>query len=275
MNTSINKRIHINPQSKGSLGKSFEAEFRTAWLDYHGIHWNDSDLDDRHHSFADRHPEQVQSYKLGSDDESKSTLLGLFRNVSRSDAPVHVIDCRAQADGLIVQVLESLQLLESLATQGIRFTFFLFPSEDTESMNNLLDLFFFAGDRVDYVIVHNPAKVRTNLFKKSNIEAELKKFGTKEITLAVVTSITLLAIKRAEAKAGRKLSFAEAATPGATHLELMLAGEIQWAMQQMFRQYDLVADLLVPSEQMPEVEPQTEPAAKPARSKQPMFNLGE
>ena len=275
MNTNIIKRIHINPQSKGSLGKSFEAEFRTAWLDYHNINWSGSDLDDRHHSFFDRHPDQVQSYKLGSDDESKSTLLGLFRNVSRNDAPVHVIDCRAQADGLIVQALESLQLLESLATQGIRFTFFLFPSEDTESMNNLLELFYFAGDRVDYVIVHNPAKVRTNLFKKSNIEAELKKFGAKELTLPVVTSITLLAIKRAEAKAGRKLSFAEVATPGAAHLELMLAGEMQWAMQQMFRQYDAVADLLVPEQQVPEVESQPEPAAKQARPKHPMLNLGE
>jgi hypothetical protein len=275
MNNNITKRIHINPQSKGSLGKSFEAEFRTAWLDYHQIIWNGSDLDDRHHSFFDRHPKQVQSYTLGNDDDSKSTLLGLFRNVSRSDAPVHVIDCRAQADGLIVQALESLQLLESLATQGIRLTFFLFPSEDTESMNNLLDLFYFAGDRVDYVVVHNPAKVRTNLFRKSNIEAELKKFGAKELTLPVVTSITLLAIKRAEAKAGRKLSFAEAATPGTSHLELMLAGEMQWAMQQMFRQYDAIADLLVPSKQVPEVEPQPEPEAKPTRSKQPMFNLGQ
>jgi hypothetical protein len=275
MNTNITKRIHINPQSKGSLGKSFEAEFRTAWLDYHQIAWNGSDLDDRHHSFADRHPEQVQSYVLGNDDDSKSTLLGLFRNVSRSNAPVHVIDCRAQADGLIVQALDSLQLLESLSAQGIRFTFFLFPSEDTESMNNLLDLFYFAGDRVDYVIVHNPAKVRTNLFKNSNIEAELKRFGAKEITLPVVTAITLLAIKRAEAKAGCKLSFAEVATPGTSHLELMLAGEMQWAMQQMFRQYDLIADLLVPSEQMPEVEPLPEPEARPVRSKQPMLNLGE
>ena len=275
MNTNIIKRIHINPQSKGSLGKSFESEFRTAWLDYHGIQWNGSDLDDRHHSFADRHPKQVQSYTLGNDDDSKSTLLGLFRNVSRSDAPVHVIDCRAQADGLIVQALDSLQLLESLATQGIRFTFFLFPSEDTESMNNLLDLFYFAGDRVDYIIVHNPAKVRTNLFKKSNIEAELKKFGAKELTLPMVTSITLLAIKRAEAKAGRQLSFAEAATPGTPHLELMLAGEMQWAMQQMFRQYDTIADLLVPEQQVPDVQPQPGPAAKPARPKHPMLNLGE
>ena len=126
-------------------------------------------------------------------------------------------------------------------------------------MSNLLDLFYFAGDRVDYVVVHNPAKVRTNLFKKSNIEAELKKFGAKELTLPVVTSITLLAIKRAEAKAGRKLSFAEVATPGASHLELMLAGEMQWAMQQMFRQSDAIADLLVPLEQVPEVESQPEP----------------
>jgi hypothetical protein len=271
----IIKRIHINPQSKGSLGKSFEAEFRTAWLDYHGIPWNGSDLDDRHHSFGDRHSEQVKSFKLGDDEDSKSTLLGLFRNVSHNDAPVHVIDCRAQADGLIVQALDSLQLLESLATQGIRFTFFLFPSEDTESMNNLLDLFYFAGDRVDYIVVHNPAKVRTNLFGNSKIEAELKRFGAKEITLPVVTSITLLAIKRAEAKAGRKLTFAEVATPGAPHLELMLAGEMQWAMQQMFRQYDAVANLLVPPQQMPDVEPQPEPEAKPARSKQPMLNLGE
>ena len=91
-------------------------------------------------------------------------------------------------------------------------------------MNNLLDLFYFAGDRVDYVVVHNPAKVRTNLFKKSNIEAELKKFGAKEITLPTVTAITLLAIKRAEAKAGRKLSFAEVATPGTAHLGIDARG---------------------------------------------------
>ena len=129
----ITKRIHIDPQSKGSLGKSFEAKFRTAWLHYHQIAWDGSDLDDRHHSFADRHPQQVQSHTLGNDEDSKSTLLGLFRNITRGDAPVHVIDCRAQADGLIVQAMRSLQLLETVASQGIRFSFFLFPSEDTES----------------------------------------------------------------------------------------------------------------------------------------------
>ena len=104
----------------------------------------------------------------------------------------------------------------------------------------------------------------------------MKKFGAKEITLPVVTSTTLLAIKRAEAKAGRKLSFAEVATPGASHLELMLAGEMQWAMQQMFRQYDAIADLLLPPQDMPEHQPPAETIpAKTARPKQPMLNLGE
>jgi len=58
-------------------------------------------------------------------------------------------------------------------------------------------------------------------------------------------------------------------------LELMLAGEMQWAMQQMFRQYDAIADLLVPEQQVPGLTSQPLPAAKPPRSKQPMFNLGE
>ena len=177
---------------------------------------------------ADRHPQHVQSHTLGNDVDSKSTLLGLFRSVTRSDAAVHVIDCRAQADGLIVQAMESLQLLEALASQDIRFTFFLFPSEDTESMNNLMALFYFAGDRVDYVVVHNRARARNNLFQSSALEAELRKFGAKQITLPVVTFTTLLAIKRAEAKAGRELSFAEVATVAKQVKSLMENAAMEW-----------------------------------------------
>ena len=49
----ITRRIHLNPQSKGSLGKSFETEFRVAWLDWLEIPWTGSDLDDRHRFFRD------------------------------------------------------------------------------------------------------------------------------------------------------------------------------------------------------------------------------
>ena len=74
-------------------------------------------------------------------------------------------------------------------------------------MNNLLDLFYFAGDRVDYVVVHNPAKVRTNLFKKSNIEAELKKFGARELMLPVVTSISVAGHQTRRSQGGPQVEF--------------------------------------------------------------------
>jgi hypothetical protein len=112
------RRIHLNPQSKGNLGKSFEAEFRAAWLDRLGVPWNGSDLDDRHHTFANRHPEIVRSYQLGNEQESKAELLSLFRRVLKDAAPVHIIDTRAQADALILTALEELQVLDICAEQG-------------------------------------------------------------------------------------------------------------------------------------------------------------
>jgi hypothetical protein len=247
----ITRRIHLNPQSKGNLGKSFEAEFRTAWLDRLGIPWTGSDLDDRHHTFASRHPGAVQSYRLGNEHESKTALLKLFRRVFKDTASVHVVDTRAQADALIIGALDELQILDACAEQGIRLTFFLFPTDDTESMTNAGRLFLYAGDRVDYVIVHNPAKARGDLFKGSQLESQLADFGAKAITLPTITPTTLLAAEKAESIAKRGLSFAELSNPDTNYLERLLAGEIQWAMQRMFRQYDAIADLLLPSELIP------------------------
>ena len=272
MNTT--RRIHLNPQSKGNLGKSFEAEFRTAWLDKMAVPWNGSDLDDRHHTFAHRHPQAVRSYQLGNEQESKTALLSLFRRVLKDSAAVHVIDTRAQADALILGALEELQVLDVCAEQGVRLTFFLFPTDDTESMLNAGRLFLYAGDRVDYVIVRNPAKARGDLFNGSQLEKQLREFGAKSVTLPSVTPTTLLAIEKAEAIAQRGLSFAELSHVEAGHLERLLAGEIQWAMQKLFRQYAAIADLLLPTELVPKEKPAaTKEPAKP--ESQPELNYGE
>ena len=270
----ITRRIHLNPQSKGNLGKSFEAEFRTAWLDKLGVRWNGSDLDDRHHTFASRHNDAVRSYQLGNEHESKTALLSLFRRVLKNSAPVHVIDTRAQADALIMAALEELQVLDVCAEQGVRLTFFLFPTDDTESMTNAGGLFFYAGDRVDYVIVHNPAKARGDLFKGSQMEKQLMEFGAKSVTLPAITPTTLLATEKAEAIARRGLSFAELSQVEAGHLERLLAGEIQWAMQKMFRQYEEIADLLLPTEFVPK-EKSASAKEKTQAEPQPQLNFGE
>jgi hypothetical protein len=270
----IARRIHLNPQSKGNLGKSLEAEFRAAWLDRLGVPWNGSDLDDRHHTFAHRHPDIVRSYQLGSEQESKAELLSLFRRVLRDSAPVHIIDTRAQADALILSALEELQVLDICAEEGVRLTFFLFPTDDTESMNNVGKLFLYGGDAVDYVIVQNPAKARGDLFKGSQLEKRLLEYGAKTITLPMITPTTLLAVEKAEAIAKRGLSFAELSHTEAGHLERLLAGEIQWAMQKMFRQYTAIAQLLLPMDFLPKEK--AAPTEEKAKTElQPQLNFGE
>jgi hypothetical protein len=270
----ITRRIHLNPQSKGNLGKSFEAEFRTAWLDHLGVQWNGSDLDDRHHTFASRHKDAVRSYQLGNEHDSKTALLSLFRRVLKDTAPVHVIDTRAQADALIMASMEELQVLDVCAEQDVRLTFFLFPTDDTESMTNAGRLFLYAGDRVDYVIVHNPAKAGGDLFKGSPLQQQLTEFGAKAITLPTITPTTLLAAEKAEANAQRGLSFAELSRLDAGHLERLLGGEIQWAMQRMFQQYGSIAELLLPTALIPKDKHGFHPEKRTEES-QPQLNFGE
>jgi hypothetical protein len=125
---------------------------------------------------------------------------------------------------------------------------------------------------VDYVIIHNPARARGDLFKGSPLESQLAEFGAKAVTLPRVTPTTLLAMEKAESLARRGLSFAELSHPEAGHLERLMAGEIQWAMAKMFRQYHKIAGLLLPTESVPAGEPANE-AVKPEL--QPKLNFGE
>jgi hypothetical protein len=90
----------------------------------------------------------------------------------------------------------------------------------------------------------------------------------------MLTPTTLLAAEKAEAIAKRGLSFAELSHTEAGHLERLLAGEIQWAMQKMFRQYDAIADLLLPTEFIPKEKAATT-KEKSRTEPQPQLNFGE
>jgi hypothetical protein len=141
-------------------------------------------------------------------------------------------------------------------------------------MNNVGKLFLYGGDSVDYVIVHNPAKARGDLFKGSQLEKRLLDYGAKAVTLPMLTPTTLLAAEKAEAIAKRGLSFAELSRTEAGHMERLLAGEIQWAMQKMFRQYAAIADLLLPTELIPKEKPTAIKEEAKAKA-QPQLNFGE
>jgi hypothetical protein len=60
----------------------------------------------------------------------------------------------------------------------------------------------------------------------------------------------------------------------AGHLERLLAGEIQWAMQRMFQQYDSIAELLLPTALVPKEEYVFQPHNETEKP-QPQLNFGE
>ena len=87
--------LHINPQSKGNMGKSVETELRGAWLDARGIAWRGSDFDDAHGTFRRRHPDDVNSFGFGNTKEAKEAFIPLIHNVLLNRHPIHLIDSRA------------------------------------------------------------------------------------------------------------------------------------------------------------------------------------
>ncbi len=233
--------------SKGGLGKSVEAEFRAAWLLARGIDWRGSDLDDRHRTFSGRHPNRVAVLRSESPEEAKEAYLATFISSIHDAFPVHIVDSRAQADEFFVDAAKNFNFLSLAAEHGVRSTLFIFPSDELETMGNLTKLVQFCAHRVDFVIVENPARSGSRLFKNSTFEKTLLDLGAKKIRLPTISSPTMLAMEGVEHKLKRGISFAEFATRESGHLEPLMAAELQYALTQMYTSYDAIADVLLPT----------------------------
>ena len=130
------KTIHINPQSKGSLGKSFETETRVSFLDAIGVAWHGYDLDDRHSTFRDRHPNRVELFSL--EGGAKDAILRLMARALDRPEAVILVDCRAQADLLIREAFDSLGIFQRARGQVAGLSFPFSPAMTTKACGILL-----------------------------------------------------------------------------------------------------------------------------------------
>jgi hypothetical protein len=262
------KKIHINPQSKGSLGKSFETECRATYLDAIGVPWFGYDLDDRHSTFRDRHPDKVKLINL--EDGSKDQLLKMMADVLARPEPVILIDSRAQADLLIREAFTSLGIFDRCKSQGAEFVISLFPSDDNESLTNLAEIVRWGAGKAQFLIVRNPAKAKAHIFDQSAMRPTLiEKLGAKEIAISEVTSTSLQALERLERETKRAWSFGEFAN-GIERVDPLITGEFAYLLGQMSRQYTAIASVLLPPEELPKVPKIRAPKAE---SKTPDLDL--
>ena len=258
------KRIHLNPQSKGSLGKSFETECRVSFLDAINVSWHGYDLDDRHSTFRDRHPDRVELFSL--EDGAKDAILRLMASAMNRPEPVILIDCRAQADLIIRQAFDSLGIFDRAREAGCQFVLSLFPSDDNESLRNLGEIARWGAGRANFIIVRNPTKAKAHIFDASPMRTSLiTKLDACEIKIPEVTTTSIQALERLERDQKRAFTFGEFAD-GIPGVDPLVTGEFAFLLSRMARQYiDLAAVLLPQSElaKVPRPKSTKLPAEKP------------
>ncbi len=247
----IMKKIYLNPQSKGNLGKSFETECRSAWLDALGIEWIGYDLDDRHRTFSKRHSQKVKLVNL--DHGAKDALLSVFSEAFKRPEPVVMMDTRAQSDHLMLEAILELKVFERAQQIGARFVYTLFPSDDNESLQNLAQIIKISAGKVDYVIARNPAKAKGRIYDQAPLKVTLmEKLKAKEIQIPTMTSTTQQILEKEERIRQRGISFSEFAE-GTLELDPLVTGEMAYLLGRMATQYNNMAELLIPESQIDKI----------------------
>lgn len=259
------KKIHINPQSKGSLGKSFETECRVAYLDKIGVPWYGFDLDDRHATFYNRHPDKVEMVSLET--EPKNAILRMMKSVMKRPEGVVVIDCRAQADEIIRMSFNSLSIFEYARLNEAEFVVSVFPSDDNKSLKNLGDIVLWGAQDAQFVIVNNPKCSMAQIFNQSNMRKSLvAELGAVELFIPEMTRDSLLELERKEREVGRAMSFLEAESR--TDIDAIYRLEYGIFLSDMRSQYSKIASVLLPDSEMDKVIVANSP--KKAKERKPL-----
>lgn len=237
------KKIHINPQSKGSLGKSFETECRVAYLDKIGVPWYGYDLDDRHQTFRNRHPDNVEMVSLAI--EPKNAISRMMKAVMKRQEEVIVIDCRAQADDIITMSFNDLSIFEYARLNEAEVVISIFPSDDNGSLKNLGAIVQWGAQDAQFVIVNNPTCSMAQIFNQSNMRTTLiQDLGAVELFVPEMTRDSLLELECKERELERAISFIEAESR--EDIDAIYRLEYGMFLSGMRAQYSKIASVLLP-----------------------------
>lgn len=243
----VKHRLILPLQSKGNLGKSIETTARACWLCERGIDWQGFDLDGDNKTLSRLFPDQVQLVPLSGRTDDQDEIVRVFKRITAK--PVTVIDPRAHLDGVLKSAIRATNFFDVAERQGIGITVTVFPLDDMDVMTNLDELCEFCGDRVDYVIVKNPARAaRTKMFDGSELEKELEQLGAATVTMPVLSEFAKINLARLEAQHERGIPFNEAIGDDGLKLDIMARGIVQHWIADLFAEYDRIAKKLLPDD---------------------------
>jgi hypothetical protein len=234
----INHRFITCFQSSGRIGKSTMLEGILAWASFAGVPAAIVDCDGEHLTLSKRFPEAAFVNATHSRDE----FLQLMS--SMPDSPLSVADFPAQATEFLLDSMQSLRVLDALESNGTRMTVLMFAADDPTATASMAKTYRALGHRVDYIVVKNSARFRSQLFDESSLAQLFHQNKVPVIELPAITATTLQQINAASAERKRHLTFVEAVN--LSSLQPLCRYEIEHFLNRVYIQCEDAARVLVP-----------------------------
>jgi len=209
-----------------------------AWARFAGVPAAIVDCDGEHLTLSKRFPEAAFVDATRSRDE----FLQLMS--SMPDSPLSVADFPAQATEFLLDSMQSLRVLDALESNGTRITVLMFAADDPTATASMAKTYRALGNRVDYIVVKNPARFRSRLFDESALAELFRNSKVPVIELPAITATTLQQINAASAELRRHLTFAEAVKRQGLHQ--MCRFEIEHFLNRVYVQCEDAARVLLP-----------------------------
>lgn len=209
-----------------------------AWARFAGIPVAMVDCDAEHLTLSKKFPEAAFVDATWSTDDFLKLIMAL------PDAPLAVADFPAQATDFLLRAMESLRVLDALDECETRMTILMFAADDPTATASMAKTYRALGNRVDYVLVKNPARFRSNAFDETAMADLFKRQNVPLIELPTITDTTLEEIKTASAENKRHLTFVEAVKT--LSIPFICRKEIEHFLNRVFVQCENAAGVLVP-----------------------------
>jgi hypothetical protein len=235
----INHRFITCFQSSGRIGKSTMLEGILAWASFAGVPAAIVDCDGEHLTLSKRFPEAAFVDATRSRDEFLQLM------TSMPDSPISVADFPAQATEFLLDSMQSLRVLDALENSGTRMTVLMFAADDPTATASMAKTYRALGNRVDYIVVKNPARFRSRLYDESSLADLFRQNKVRVIQLPAVTATTIQQINAASAARKKHLTFSEALKVPSLHQ--MCRFEVEHYLNRIFVQCEDAANVLLPN----------------------------
>jgi hypothetical protein len=235
----IHRRFVACTQSRGGIGKSTFAEGLITWLSFAGVPYGALDADQQNQTLSKRHPEQVKFF------EATKTEADFLRFLQAlPDVPVTVTDFPAQATDVLLAYAEHYGLTAFFEAHGIRPTLIIFAADDPAVKLSASDTVQFFREQADYLLVENPAKFDSEVFKRTPLCEWLLDHQTPTIRIPAVAAPTMEAWETLERKLKRYVPLNEACSHEGLHD--LSRYELRFYRDQLFAQFEKHAARLLP-----------------------------